>query len=240
MNVKRWVRDKARQLIWGYRSNSESYIRHYRSIGAKIGERTTVFEPNKTFIDETRPFLIEIGDDVQITRGVTFLTHGYDWSVLKGMYGEVLGSAGRIKIGNNVFIGINTTILKGVTVGNNVVIGANSLVNKDIPDNCVYAGNPAQFICTIEAYYEKRKAAQLQEAKCVYNGYLSHYGKEPDEGVFGEFFWLFQPRDKELHPEFDRRMRTVGNYKQSMEKFKASKPMFDGYEAFLQYLRNKS
>lgn len=36
-----------------------------------------------THIDETRPWLVEIGDDVQITAGVTILTHGYDWAVLK-------------------------------------------------------------------------------------------------------------------------------------------------------------
>lgn len=38
--------------------------------------------------------MISIGDDVQITSGVTILSHGFDWSVLKGTYGEVLGSSG--------------------------------------------------------------------------------------------------------------------------------------------------
>ena len=138
------IKKLIRRIILKHKSDSESFAEHYRKLGARIGERTIFFEPTKTFIDETRPFLIEIGDDVQITRGVTILTHGYDWSVLKGVYGEVSGSAGKVKIGNNVFVGTNATILKGVTVGNNVVIGANSLVNKDIPDNSVYAGNPAQ------------------------------------------------------------------------------------------------
>ena len=85
------------------------------------------------------------------------MTHGYDWSVLKGKYGEICGSAGKVKIGNNVFIGMQATILKGVTIGNNVIIGANSLVNKNVPDNTVVAGNPAKVIMTIDEYYEKRK-----------------------------------------------------------------------------------
>ena len=34
--------------------------------------------------------MIEIGDNVSITEGVTILTHGYDWSVFKGKYGDVL------------------------------------------------------------------------------------------------------------------------------------------------------
>lgn len=62
-----------------------------------------------------------------------------------------------VSIGNNVFIGVNSTILKGVHIGNNVIIGANSLVNKDIPDNCVAAGNPCKVRMTLEEYYEKKK-----------------------------------------------------------------------------------
>lgn len=234
INIKKIIK----KLVLGYKSDSDSYLNHLRSAGSRIGERVVVFEPSKTFIDETRPFLIEIGDDVQITRGVTMLTHGYDWSVLKGLHAEVLGSAGRIKIGNNVFIGQNVMILKGVTIGNNVIIGANSLVNKDIPDNCVYAGNPAKYITSIEEYYEKRKAVQLSEAKCIYDNYVKSYGKEPDEDIFSEFFWLFHKREDALHPEFLRRMKTLGNYDESMEKFKASEPQFNGYVEFREALKN--
>lgn len=233
MGIKKIIR----KLIFGYRSDSETYLANLRAKGMRIGKRVRVFEANKTYIDETRPFLVEIGDDVQITRGVTILTHGYDWSVLKGVYGDVLGSAGRVKIGNNVFIGMNTMILKGVTVGNNVIIGAESLVNKDVPDNVVVAGNPARVICTVEAYYEKRKAAQIAEAQDVYDNYVKSYGKEPDETVFSEFFYLFHPRDKVLDASFERKMRTLGNYEASMEKFRETKPAFDGFEAFLAYMR---
>ena len=56
-------------------------------------------------------------------------------------------------IGNNVFIGMKSTILKGVHIGDNVIIGANSLVNKDIPDNCVEAGNPCLVIVGLEEYH---------------------------------------------------------------------------------------
>lgn len=51
-----------------------------------------------------------------------------------------------VYISNNVWIGANSTVLKGVTIGDNSVIGSNSLVNKDIPHNCIYAGIPAKFI----------------------------------------------------------------------------------------------
>lgn len=47
---------------------------------------------------------------------------------------------------NNVDVGTNAVILGGVTIGNNVIIGAGCVVTKDIPDNCVVAGNPAFII----------------------------------------------------------------------------------------------
>lgn len=49
-------------------------------------------------------------------------------------------------IKDNVFIGAHTTILKGVTIGKNAVIGACSVVTKNIPENEIWAGNPAKFI----------------------------------------------------------------------------------------------
>lgn len=53
-----------------------------------------------------------------------------------------------IFIGENVWIGINSRICKGVTIGNNSIIGANSVVTKDIPANCIAVGNPARVVKT--------------------------------------------------------------------------------------------
>lgn len=52
-------------------------------------------------------------------------------------------------IGNNVWIGAHSIILKGVNVGSDSVIAAGSVVTKDIPDHCVAAGNPAKVVRTI-------------------------------------------------------------------------------------------
>lgn len=49
-------------------------------------------------------------------------------------------------IGNNVWIGMNSVIMRGVTIGNNVVIGANSVVVKDIPSNVIAVGSPCKVI----------------------------------------------------------------------------------------------
>lgn len=53
-------------------------------------------------------------------------------------------------IGDNVTLGVNVTIIGGVRIGNNVTIGAGSVVVKDVPDNCVAAGNPCKLIRFID------------------------------------------------------------------------------------------
>lgn len=51
-----------------------------------------------------------------------------------------------IKVGNNVWIGGNVTVLLGVSIGDNVVIGTGSVVTKDIPSNVIVVGNPCRVI----------------------------------------------------------------------------------------------
>ena len=52
----------------------------------------------------------------------------------------------KFAVGNNVFIGTNCIVLKGVSIGNNSIVGAGSVVTKNIPANELWAGNPAKFI----------------------------------------------------------------------------------------------
>lgn len=56
------------------------------------------------------------------------------------------GKCAPVHIGNNVFIGCNSLVLKGVNIGNNSVISAGSLVVKDIPANCLAGGVPAKVL----------------------------------------------------------------------------------------------
>lgn len=51
-----------------------------------------------------------------------------------------------VLIEENAFIGAHSTILKGVTIGRNSIVGACSVVTKDIPENQIWAGNPAKMI----------------------------------------------------------------------------------------------
>lgn len=228
-----------RKIIFREKADSGSYIAYLRRKGMRIGERTAIYSPRTVLIDDTRPWMIEIGSDVQITHGVTILTHGYDWSVLKGVYGEVLGSSGKVTIGDNVFIGANATILKGVTVGNNVIIGAGSLVNKDIPDNCVAAGNPARVIMSLDTYHEKRRAAQDSEARELVTEYRNVYNREPDAKVLSEFFWLFTDQTENLPLSWNAQLDRIANGGYSREQLKQNKPKYQDMEDFLSQIPQK-
>lgn len=237
------IKEFVRKIVFGPKASSASYVAYLRSLGMVIGDNTMIYSPRYCTIDETRPWMIEIGSNVSITKGVTILTHGYDWSVFKGMYGDVLGSAGRVKIGDNVFIGMNSTILKGVTIGDNVLIGANSLINKDVPSNSVVVGNPQRVVCDIDEYLEKRRAAQLEEAEELYrcwrqNSPEGKRGGVPPREIFAEFFWLFEPRGRGplSCEQFEATMHLRGTEAMSYERFMTIDPLFGSYEEFIDHI----
>lgn len=244
MHIVNNIKQRIRKIVLGPRASGEDMIAFLRSKGMTVGENTVIHDISDVFIDPSRPWMVTIGDNVQITRGVTILTHGYDWSVFKGLYGDVLGSAGHVHIGSNVFIGMNATILKGVTIGDNVVIGANSLINKDVPSNCVVAGNPQRIICSIDEYLEKRRKAQLSEAEDLYrcwrkNSPEGKTGAVPPKRIFHEFFWLFEKPSGEggfQEPLYEGVMHLCGTYDKSLQRFKETKRPFPDYESFLRYL----
>jgi acetyltransferase-like isoleucine patch superfamily enzyme len=66
-----------------------------------------------------------------------------------------------VTIGNHVFIGAHSTILKGVTIGDKAIIGAGSVVAKSVPAGEIWAGNPARFIGMAPAIQSVR---ELNEA----------------------------------------------------------------------------
>lgn len=108
-------------------------------------------------IDANWPWLISVGDDVTLASNVRILAH--DASTAK-VGGGVHTKVGIVEIGNNVFIGADSIVLCNTRIGDNVIIGAGSVVTKDVPSNSVYAGNPAELVCTFEEYQKKHRANQ--------------------------------------------------------------------------------
>lgn len=121
-----------------------------------VGENCLIHEST---IFGTEPYLIQIGNDVRISRGCKLITHDGGLWVLrnKGLVDKKADKFGRIVIGNNVNIGWDVTILPGVTIGDNVVIGVGAVVTKNIPNDSVVAGVPAKVIETLEEYAMKNQ-----------------------------------------------------------------------------------
>ena len=93
---------------------------------------------------------IRIGDNVKIGGSVCIYDtdfHSLDFKIRNDRGLDLVNANNKpVIIGDNVFIGAHSTILKGVTVGNNAIIGACSVVTKSIPANEIWGGNPAKFI----------------------------------------------------------------------------------------------
>ncbi|CDF78006.1 maltose O-acetyltransferase [Formosa agariphila KMM 3901] len=92
--------------------------------------------------------LVTIGHNVMLAPNVQIYTATHPLQAELRNSGQELGQS--ITIGNNVWIGGNSTICPGVTLGDNVVVGAGSVVTKSFPKNVVVAGNPAKVIKTID------------------------------------------------------------------------------------------
>ena len=214
-------------------TTSEEFVDGLWKRGIRVGWGTRFFSPDATTVDTQNPHMLEIGDNVRITKGCTILTHDYSWSVLAGVYGECLGGVGSVIIGNNVFIGMYTIILKGTTIGDNVIIGAESVVSGTVESNSVYAGVPARKIMTLEEYYQKKRNNYEQEARQCYTLYKKSTGTEPDESVLKGYFWLFCDRNGSIDIEYDSLMKRTGYYGKCRETFEQSKPKYDGFSTLV-------
>lgn len=85
---------------------------------------------------------VTIGDNVMIGPGVVITAVGHPLSA-EGRR-QHLAYMKPVKIGSDVWIGANASIMPGVTIGNNVVVAAGAVVNRDVPDNCMVGGVPAR------------------------------------------------------------------------------------------------
>lgn len=99
---------------------------------------------NVTILDIREVF---IGHDVMIGPNTLITTVNHPLNPVGRR--KHLGIAKPVKIGNDVWLGGNVTILPGVTIGNNVVVAAGAIVTKDVADNSLVGGVPAKLIKNI-------------------------------------------------------------------------------------------
>ena len=115
--------------------------KYARKLGVKVGVGCRLYITKYG----SEPFLISIGNNVTITGYVNLITHdGSTWLMRDEKGRRYLYQP--IDIGNNVFIGLNSTILPGVKIEDNVIVAAGSVVSKSVPSNSIVAGVPAKII----------------------------------------------------------------------------------------------
>lgn len=121
---------------------------YLRVMGVDVGNN--VFVSSSAWIDTARGKVI-IGNGVKVTRGCVVLSHDHTaWQLNSGQKVE-----GVTTIQNNVFIGVNSVILPGVTIGEGAFVGAGCVISKDVEPYTVVVANGVRTI--------KRKNLQTKE-----------------------------------------------------------------------------
>lgn len=101
--------------------------------GMHIGENCSI--SLAAYLDKTNPKGIFIGDETAVTFGATIMSHDYTRRLHT-----------TTRIGKQCQIGPRSIIMPGVTIGDNCVVAPASVVMKDVPPNCLVAGNPARIM----------------------------------------------------------------------------------------------
>jgi len=138
--------DKFKSFYWKCIASPLAYAKH---LGVNCGENVELHTKNWS----SEPYLITIGNNVQITDGVCFYTHGGGHVLRKEI--PDYDAFGRIVIEDWVYIGAKSIIMPGVTIGEGSLVAAGSVVTKSVHPHSVVGGNPAKFICSTEEYKNK-------------------------------------------------------------------------------------
>ena len=160
--MKNWQRffwNSVLRIIPGGAKRKTRIIKKHHLLGS-IGENCNIQGWKLPLHSE----LVFLHDNVRIASHVGFVTHDGIYRMLNKKYdtADFIEKVGVIEIMDNVFVGSGTRILYNVRIGSNVIIGSDSLVNRDVPDNSVYAGVPARYICSFDEYEKKaRKYSNL-------------------------------------------------------------------------------
>ncbi|MGB7586853.1 MAG: acyltransferase [Terriglobales bacterium] len=116
---------------------------------ATIGKRCKI--SSHTFVCEG----VTIEDNVFIGHGVMFINDSYPRATTDGkLQTEANWKVERTVIKKGASVGSGATILPNITIGENAIVGAGSVVTKDVPANCIVAGNPAKLLRYIEQTLE--------------------------------------------------------------------------------------
>lgn len=225
------IKKLIKRIIYPNHHSNEAYVKYLRRNGAEIGDRTYFYDIMSRPVDETSIPLVSIGNDCRITAGAYILAHDYSYAVLRSTHHKMLCKTQRTVIGNNVFLGLRSLIMPGITIGNNVIVGGGSVVTRDVPDNVVVGGNPAKIICTIDEYYARLSDRFEDYAVLAYQNKTKILERAVNEKDMGWYNQLWEYEDKKL---VYQAMRVDGDDKGSVIRdLMAVPPKYRSFDEFV-------
>ncbi|PQJ21096.1 DapH/DapD/GlmU-related protein [Tenacibaculum sp. SG-28] len=136
-----------------------NHVGYTKWIGVNVKGKLFIYgNPSKMFGSE--PWLITLGDNVHITTDVMFITHDGGTLLFRDKVPDLEITA-PIIVKDNVYIGVRSIVLPGVTIGENSIIAAGSIVTKNVTPNSVMGGIPAKKIKSTEEYFNGIKSSSL-------------------------------------------------------------------------------
>jgi len=132
----------------------------YRLRGTKIGKNVGIAQG--VFLEEARPHLITIEDNVHIGPNVIVVTHDSSYHCVDPNIPILVG---RVTIKRNAYIGAGAIILPGVTIGEHSIVAAGAVVTKDVPPRTIVAGVPARVIGSVDEALNRFKDEDIEKLK---------------------------------------------------------------------------
>lgn len=122
------VRGKIRKFLFRWLNFKASHL-----YGSHL--HPTVRLSRSTIVDKTNPKGVYIDEYTYLAGGAIVFAHDMCREMKRDTH-----------IGKRCFIGANAVVMCGVTIGDEVIVGTGAIVTKDVPSNCIVAGNPAKII----------------------------------------------------------------------------------------------
>jgi carbonic anhydrase/acetyltransferase-like protein (isoleucine patch superfamily) len=101
---------------------------------------------------------------------------------------DLVNLVGKITIEDNVFVGIRSIIMPGVTIGTGSIVATGSLVTKDVPPHTVVGGVPAKVICSVDDYvasYQEPEMVLEVENEAAIRDAVTQWAAQPSRRKIG-------------------------------------------------------
>jgi len=147
-SISRLWKQMLQQIAFMYILPSRIKVRLQQLRGVKFKNPKKAWIGDYVIFDSVDPSRIHVGQNVWITSGTKIYVHEFMMPIKSSRLG-------RVSIGDNVFIGANTIIVRGLKIGEGAIIGAGSIVTKDVPPNVLAGGVPAKIIKKLRPFYKR-------------------------------------------------------------------------------------